>query len=189
MKGPTEYEKRMKKEKRKEVESKGRNTIIILCLILTIIGFTIYNSVVTINPYEIGVVSKLYGKPQAPGRIISTTGEKGIQADILKPGFHFRFLIKILNDIHYINRIRIPHGHVGVLTSKDGIPLRRDQEMADPWNPDEETKMLDTRYFLTHGGQKGIQTTTLRAGDYHINTMLFEITIVNTEKQTWEFKY
>ena len=37
--------------------------------------------------------------------------------------------------------------------------------------------MLDAEYFLTHGGQRGPQTTILTPGNYRLNTYLWDVDI------------
>jgi hypothetical protein len=39
--------------------------------------------------------------------------------------------------------------------------------------------MLDAEYFLTHGGQRGPQTTILTPGNYRLNTYLWDLSIFN----------
>ena len=39
--------------------------------------------------------------------------------------------------------------------------------------------MLDAEYFLTHGGQRGPQTTILTPGNYRLNTYLWDLSIYN----------
>ena len=37
--------------------------------------------------------------------------------------------------------------------------------------------MLDAEYFLTHGGQRGPQTTILTPGNYRLNTYLWDLSV------------
>ncbi len=65
------------------------------------------------------------------------------------------------------------------LNAKDGAPLRPDQFLADAFPPEHELDMLDAEYFLTHGGQRGPQTTVLTPGNYRLNTYLWDLSIYN----------
>jgi phosphotransferase system IIB component len=65
------------------------------------------------------------------------------------------------------------------LNAKDGAPLRPDQFLADAFAPGHELDMLDAEYFLTHGGQRGPQTTVLTPGTYRLNTYLWDVSIYN----------
>ena len=63
--------------------------------------------------------------------------ENGPQARILSPGFHFEPLINLLYTIDLSHpEISVPQGKVGVLTARDGAPLRSGQVFADPFPTD-----------------------------------------------------
>ncbi len=59
------------------------------------------------------------------------------------------------------------------------MPLRPDQFLADAFPAGYELDMLDAEYFLTHGGQRGPQTTILTPGNYRLNTYLWDLSIYN----------
>ena len=45
---------------------------------------------VNVGAKEIAIKERrYYGKKMASGRVVATSGEVGIQADVLKPGLHF----------------------------------------------------------------------------------------------------
>ena len=106
-------------------------------------------------------------------------GEKGPQADILTPGWHPWFLVNVIYQVENKKVISIPSGKYGFLNAKDGAPLRPDQFLADAFPPEHELDMLDAEYFLTHGGQRGPQTTILTPGNYRLNTYLWDLSIYN----------
>src|SRR5215472_6129519 len=144
--------------------------IAVICLAAT--------SYVHVESDEIAVLNKIYGTTSLPGeRIIATDGEKGPQAEILTPGWHPWFLVNVVYQVENKKVISIPSGKYGFLSAKDGAPLRPDQFLADAFPPGHELEMLEAEYFLTHGGQRGPQTTILTPGTYRLNTYLWDLTI------------
>jgi SPFH domain / Band 7 family len=146
--------------------------IALICLAAT--------SYVHVESDEIAVLNKIYGTTSLPGEhIIATHGEKGPQADILTPGWHPWFLVNVIYQVENKKVVSIPSGKYGFLNAKDGAPLRPDQFLADAFSPGHELDMLDAEYFLTHGGQRGPQTTILTPGNYRLNTYLWDLSIYN----------
>src|ERR1700730_14645260 len=146
--------------------------IALICLLQT--------SYVHVESDEIAVLNKIYGTTSLPGEhIIATNGEKGPQAEILTPGWHPWFLVKVIYDVENKKVVSIPSGKYGFLNAKDGEPLRPDQFLADAFSPGHELDMLDAEYFLTHAGQRGPQTTILTPGSYRLNTYLWDLAIYN----------
>src|SRR5258707_1065875 len=132
--------------------------IALICLAAT--------SYVHVESDEIAVLSKIYGTTSLPGEhIIATNGEKGPQADILTPGWHPWFLVNVIYQVENKKVVSIPSGKYGFLNAKDGAPLRPDQFLADAFPAEHQLDMLDAEYFLTHGGQRGPQTTILTLGN------------------------
>ena len=143
-----------------------------------ILGVVVIASIsfVTIDQNSIGHLKRIYlGKNMKPGQIIAFEGEKGPQARILGPGFHFIPLVRFLYKVDELPVIEIPQGNYGVLKAQDGEPLGVGQFIARGWAAAEFNNMLDAKYFLSHGGQKGPQLTVLRPGTYRINRYLFDI--------------
>ena len=144
--------------------------IALICLAAT--------SYVHVDSDEIAVLNKIYGTTSLPTEhIVATNGEKGPQAEILTPGWHPWFLVNVVYQVENKKAVSIPSGKYGFLNAKDGIPLRPDQYLADAFPAGNELDMLDAEYFLTHGGQRGPQTTILTPGTYRLNTYLWDITI------------
>jgi hypothetical protein len=135
-------------------------------------------SYVHVDADEIAVLNKIYGTTSLPGEhIIATNGEKGPQAEILAPGWHPWFLVNVIYQVESKKAVSIPSGQYGFLSAKDGAPLRPNQFLADAFEAGHELDMLDAQYFLTHGGQRGPQTTILTPGTYRLNTYLWDVTI------------
>ena len=146
--------------------------IALICLAAT--------SYVHVESDEIAVLNKIYGTTSLPGEhIIATNGEKGPQAEILTPGWHPWFLVNVIYQVENKKVVSIPSGKYGFLNAKDGAPLRPDQFLADAFPAGHELDMLDADYFLTHGGQRGPQTTILTPGNYRLNTYLWDLSIYN----------
>jgi len=148
--------------------------IVGILLVLVSVAFT---SFVFVDADEAGHKHKIYlGGNLREGAIIAANGEKGPQAEILPPGFQFEPLMNILNDVTLKKVIDIPVGRLGFLLARDGILLRPDQTFADPFPPAEAGKMVNVAaYFLTHGGQKGPQTSVLTPGRYRLNLFLWDV--------------
>src|SRR6516164_597735 len=146
--------------------------IALICLAAT--------SYVHVDSDEIAVLNKIYGTTSLPGEhIIAANGEKGPQAEILTPGWHPWFLVNVIYQVENKKIVSIPSGKYGFLNAKDGAPLRPDQYLADAFPAEHELDMLDAEYFLTHGGQRGPQTTILTPGSYRLNTYLWDLSIYN----------
>lgn len=146
-------------------------------LLLAMLFFLTLPSYVIVGADEVGHLKKKFlAAPLPPGKIIAADGEKGPQARILGPGFHFEFLIRVLNDVEYFPVITIPKGQYGILKAEDGLALREDQFIADPWPQGKAENMLNAEYFLTQGkGQKGPQLDILPPGKYRLNQYLFKV--------------
>jgi SPFH domain / Band 7 family len=145
-------------------------SIALICLAAT--------SYVHVESDEIAVLNKIYGTASLAGEhIIAANGEKGPQAEILTPGWHPWFLVNVIYQVENKKVVSIPSGKYGFLVAKDGVPLRPDQFLADAFPSGNELEMLDAEHFLTHGGQRGPQTTILTPGTYRLNTYLWDVTI------------
>jgi hypothetical protein len=144
--------------------------IALICLAAT--------SYVHVESDEIAVLNEIYGTASLSGEhIVATNGEKGPQAEILTPGWHPWFLVNVIYQVESKKVVSIPSGKYGFLVAKDGLPLRPDQFLADAFPAGHELDMLDAQYFLTHGGERGPQTTILTPGTFRLNTHLWDATI------------
>jgi hypothetical protein len=133
-------------------------------------------SFVIVDSDEVGHLKKIYlGRSMSPGQIIAVEGEKGPQARILPPGFHFSPFIRVNYLIEYKPVVSILSGTCGLITAMDGVPLREGQVFADEWPDNQIMDMLDATHFLKNGGQKGPQVTILKPGKYRINQYLFDV--------------
>jgi len=146
-------------------------------LILAGLFGLISRSFVIVDANEVGHLNRIYlAADLPPGQIIAADGEKGPQAEILGPGFHFIPRVNVLYNVEYYPVTNIPEGQYGLLVAKDGQPLRSSQFISDKWLDEKVRQMLDATYFLTTGkGQKGPQLHVLSPGNYRINRYLFDI--------------
>lgn len=136
-------------------------------------------SIITIPADKVGIVRKIYGLSNlSPGHLIATHGETGYQADIIPPGsFRISIFFNVLNQIDLVPVVVVPNGFYGRITASDGDSLGAGQIMADSWPDDQQQKFLDAEYFMTHGGQKGLQLSILKPGVYPLNLALFQVKI------------
>ena len=143
-------------------------------LVVLLLASTSY---VFVGKDETGHRVKIFiGGNLARGAIIATNGEKGPQAEIMPPGFHFEPFLNILYDVTMMDVVDITEGSYGYVLARDGQALRPDQTFADAFAPGEAAMMVsEAAYFLTHGGQKGPQTSVLTPGRYRLNLFLWEV--------------
>lgn len=146
---------------------------------LAALGAFLQTSIIRIPADEVGIVRKIYGLANLPdGKFIATQGETGFQAQIIAPGtFRISPFFNVFNTVVDRPVVVVPNGFYGRIVARDGQPLETGQVMADAWPDAEFSKFLDGEYFLTHGGQKGLQLTILKPGTYALNTALFEVRI------------
>src|SRR6516225_6531372 len=141
-------------------------------------------SFVRVPDGHLGQLFRVYGGGSlSEGRIVAVHGENGPQASILTPGFHPWLLVNVLYDVDTSNlEVSIPKGKVGILTAKDGAPLRAGQAFADPFPSKFGYQMLDAEVFLLNGGQRGPQLTVLTPGKYRLNRYLWDISEVDAKE-------
>jgi uncharacterized membrane protein YqiK len=146
------------------------------------------SSVVYVGSAQVGIVNKnAFGPSLKDGRIIAVSGEMGVQADVLPPGWHWG-LWPLIYRVQTVPLTEIKSDEVGLIESRDGLPLDPGQLFAPEFAPAEFQSMLDARTFLTSGkGRKGAQSSVLTPGTYRINTELFKISnIKQTEVKAGE---
>ncbi|MFN0132499.1 MAG: SPFH domain-containing protein [Phycisphaerales bacterium] len=134
------------------------------------------SSIRHIGSSEVGIVVKNIGtKRLQGGAYIAYSGEQGVQADVLTPGWHFWYWPGIY-EVRELPLTEVPSGSIGIVEAKDGKPLPPGQTIAPDWPQESAQKMLDARHFLTVGnGYRGTQATVLMPGKYRLNTELFRV--------------
>jgi regulator of protease activity HflC (stomatin/prohibitin superfamily) len=108
-----------------------------------------------IPPNKVGVQVRTFGKMMSENGVIAGPDERGIIADVLRPG---RYVVNpFMYRVVLYDAVSISPGHVGVLTLVSG---------RDPKNPNE---------FLVGDGERGIQKHTLGPGTYYENPFIKKI--------------
>jgi len=148
----------------------------IILVLTVIVGLTcvVGSSTLYVKPSEGGIIVKKFGSSLKEGHIIAVNGERGVQAEVLSPGWSFGWW-PWLYDCESLPNMNIPEGKVGVVVANDGQPLPVNEIYADAW--ESPNKMVDAMEFLTKGGKKGPQLTVLPPGQYRFNPKLFDISI------------
>jgi len=111
-----------------------------------------------VAPGEMAVIIAKTGKALPAGQILAGPGQKGIRAEVLGEGRHFRDPILYQREIHKV--VAIPPGKVGILTAKVGADL-----------PEGE--------FLADESQKGIRRSVLGPGKYRLNPYGYKVDVVD----------
>ena len=143
--------------------------VVVLFLIFILPGFFI------IGARDVGVLTrKNFGKKLPPGHIIALTGEIGIQAETLRPGFYWRF--PLLWGVKKSQVVLVPPGKIGTIKSVDGKPLPSGRILGDEVECD---SFQNAEKFLTGGGYRGPQVGILRPGTYRVNQLAFTVEVVD----------
>ena len=150
--------------------------------------YTIDQAELTVIPKgKIGLVSSKDGKQLPTGSILarhvesddyqdarsflSNGGQRGKQVNYLNNGVYRinTYLFELaITDITYIE-----DGQVGVITALDGIPL--DQSAIAGNVIKAHNNFQDFDLFLSNGGQRGLQTQVVQAGNYSLNPWAVEV--------------
>jgi len=135
-------------------------------------------SFVWVDANRVGHLKRIYAFNELPkGRIVAMNGEKGPQAQILGPGFHFIPFVRVLYDYEDFDVVEVPEGSYGQITTLDGAAMPEGMFIAPAFSDAEAADMLIAESFLTRGGYRGPQETVLKPGRYRINRYLFHVTV------------
>jgi regulator of protease activity HflC (stomatin/prohibitin superfamily) len=119
-----------------------------------------------VPPNKVGVQVRTFGKMMSENGVIAGPDERGIIADVLRPG---RYVINpFMYRVTLYDATSISAGHVGVLTLVSGL---------EPKNPNE---------FLVEPGERGIQKHTLPPGTYYENPFVKKITAVDIRSHRFD---
>ncbi len=148
--------------------------------VMALVGFFLLasTSFIYVNANGVGHLKRIYAFQELPqGRIVALSGEKGPQADILGPGFHFIPFVRVLYDYEEYPVVTVPEGYYGQVRALDGAPMPAGMYIA-PAIPDKDVgKMLNAAFFLENGGIKGPQESVLKPGQYRLNRYLWDVKI------------
>jgi len=147
----------------------GKKFFVFVGVVLALIIYFLC-AVVTIPSGQVGVVFRKIGAdPVVKDRFIVENGEKGIQREVLMPGWRFFWqadrLWKI--DIKKVPMMNIRKQHVGIVEALDGILLPEGQILAKDDTVDEKG--------VFHMGQKGPRETVLTPGLHPINPKYLQV--------------
>ena len=118
-------------------------------------------SVRIIGPTQVGLVTKRFSLRKLSGdNPVALNGEAGYQADLLMPGWRWKFWVVYRVDKH--PWVQVPAGQIGVVIAQIGQPVPIGAKSAVYKN--EFGVFADLRQFLEKGGQKGVQRPVLAPG-------------------------
>jgi len=118
-------------------------------------------SIRIIGPTEIGLVTKRFSWKRLPDdNPIALCGEAGYQADLLMPGWRFKFWVLYAVDKYPWVQVRA--GEIGVIVAQAGRALPIGAKSAE--SVSELRLISDLRAWLKAGGQKGVQRPVLPPG-------------------------
>jgi regulator of protease activity HflC (stomatin/prohibitin superfamily) len=142
--------------------------------VLAIVGFVVfliywYMILVSIKPGMIGIVYEKSGKDDPAAHFIVEDAYKGIQREVMMPGWHFFFKTTMFKEITKVKMTVVPKGKVGVLIAQDGRKLREGSVLAEDDEIDVKTGKL------IRMGEKGIRKKILEPGTYPLNIEYFNI--------------
>ncbi len=136
-------------------------TLAILALVLIVALILIVPSIRIIGPTQIGLVIKRFSlRKLSEDNPIAFRGEAGYQADLLMPGWRFKFWVVYIVRKH--PWVQIPAGKIGVVVAQVGAPLPTGAKSAV--YKTELGNFSDLHVFLENGGQKGVQRPVLPPG-------------------------
>lgn len=154
---------------KKVIPGLGKGVYILLGVAIALIIY-FPAAIVSISPGEVGVVfTKIGDDPAVKDRFIVEKGEKGIQREVLMPGWRYFWkadkLWKI--DIEELPMLNIPKQRVGLVEALDGNLLPRNQILAKDDYTDEND--------VFHMGQKGPRETVITPGLHPINPKYLKV--------------
>ena len=116
-------------------------------------------SIRIIGPAEVGLITKRFGRRLPENNPIAFNGEAGYQADLLMPGWRFKFWI--VYSVEKFPWVQVQAGDIGVVIAQIGQSPPIGAKSAK-FNP--EAKITDAKMFVDKGGQKGVQRPVLVPG-------------------------
>ncbi|HEV2521221.1 MAG TPA: SPFH domain-containing protein [Candidatus Acidoferrales bacterium] len=126
-----------------------------------LVAFYLWMSVRVVGPTEVGLVLKRFGlRKLKDDNPIAFHGEAGYQADLLMPGR--RWKPWLLFEVDMYPWVQVPAGEIGVVIAQVGAPLPIGAKSAVYKKA--FGNFSDLRYFVTSGGQKGVQRPVFPPG-------------------------
>lgn len=140
--------------------------LVSLPVILVLVGvlvalILVLPSIHAIGPTEVGLVTKRFGlKKLCNDNPIAFNGEAGYQAELLMPGWRFKFWI-----VYAVDKfpwVQVPAGEIGVVISQIGKPLPIGAKSAKYKTA--FGNFSDLKAFVDGDGEKGVQRPVLSPG-------------------------
>ncbi|GAB2878090.1 SPFH domain-containing protein [Streptomyces mayteni] len=124
---------------------------------------------------RVGIVTRRFGRGDGRFRWVTPEDARGVQARGLVSGRTY-WLDPVRYSVEFVDATRVPAGHIGLVTARDGMARPPDRTLGRAVDCD---NFQDGERFLLAHGEQGQQVATL-AGDatYHINTALFTVETV-----------
>ncbi len=136
-------------------------TPVIIAVCAAIFLIFILPSIRVIGPTEVGLVTKRFSSAKLEqDNPIALSGEAGYQADLLMPGWRWKFWV--FYKVEKFPWVQVPAGETGVVIAQVGVPLPIGAKSAV--YKSEFGNFADLRKFIHYGGQKGVQRPVLSPG-------------------------
>lgn len=146
---------------------------------------------ITVRPSSIGVVEARDGHPLADGRVLgkkvlcdsfqdaraflANGGQRGPQIDVIPPGT-YRINTALFSVVEE-PVLEIGDNKVGIVTTKDGIPLPAGEIAGS--RVENHNMFQDGEAFIVNGGFRGLQEQVMLAGRYFINPRFATVEIMD----------
>ena len=104
---------------------------------------------------------------------LTNGGFRGKQVGYLNAGLYR--INTLLFDVSFTDIRTIEDGTIGIITTKDGIPLKYGAIAGDVI--DGHNNFQDFDVFLEKGGQRGLQSQVIQAGSYSLNPWAIDIEV------------
>ena len=145
-------------------------------LAIPVVVFVLYKMfLVNVGAQEIVIKERRFlGKKMSDGRVVAMKGQVGIQAEVLRSGWHFLFFpLERVYERHAL--IEIGSDQVGVIEAIDGAPLPQGRIFAPDEANNAHNFYQNPIAFLEKGGVKGVQMRLLPPGKWPIHPYLFRV--------------
>ncbi len=135
--------------------------LIVLGVLIFLLLVLALPSIRIIGPTEVGLVTKRFSaKKLTSENPIAFQGEAGYQAELLMPGWRFKFWI--VYSVANYPWVQVPAGEIGVVVAQVGKPLPVGAKSAEYKKEFGDFGRLDV--FIKGDGQKGVQRPVLSPG-------------------------
>ena len=134
---------------------------ILLTVLVGVLVVFVLPSIRIIGPTEVGLVTKRFSLKKLPDdNPVAFRGEAGYQADLLMPGWRFKFWVIFAVDKYPWVQVRA--GEIGVVVAQVGKALPVGAKSAESMSP--LNMITNLHAWLQAGGQKGVQRPVLPPG-------------------------